>query len=342
MANIQPIRIYLEDEELKQLHEYIKQGYIRATKHPTRPLWIYNYTQKTQSEGFWNELTMMCRGLVLDEKGAIIIRCPEKFFNYNEPHAAQINLDNAWISEKLDGYYISIRKDSQYGLIVTSRGSFDNQYVAAAKKILGNKSLVRNDTYFCELCQNFEGDETIIVTKHPEPKLVLWGLRSVGDTWRDLRVWGTGWEISRYYTQKEMRKYLKGEVEGVVAFDPETWERVKIKTDWFIQRHRAISHCSKKHVWEILKDGGHVDDMDFPDELLPQLKKWEKELNDEFEAEWLLITSLRAAYYGYNKKAIALSMDIPNSYKPYLYYLFDNNEARAQEKLWQQLKPKGS
>ena len=42
--------LYYENKQL------IKDGYISERKHPECDYFIYNYTQKTQYEQFWNEL----------------------------------------------------------------------------------------------------------------------------------------------------------------------------------------------------------------------------------------------------------------------------------------------
>jgi hypothetical protein len=39
------------------LEEMISSGYVKMTKHPERPLYIYNYTAKAQYEYMWNEVT---------------------------------------------------------------------------------------------------------------------------------------------------------------------------------------------------------------------------------------------------------------------------------------------
>lgn len=69
---------------LNQLEQLIQSGYIRKRKHPKYNIWIYNYTHLCQFEEHWNELTKICRGLVLDDKGNIIARPLAKFFNLEQ------------------------------------------------------------------------------------------------------------------------------------------------------------------------------------------------------------------------------------------------------------------
>ena len=337
-------REYKTVDWLTKVDEYIEQGYIRVAQHPTKPLKIYNYTQKTQFEGFWNDITMQCRGLVLDENGAVIIKCPKKFFNQDEPHAAKVNLSNAYITEKLDGYYISVRYDSEYGGIITSRGSFNNKYVGAAKKLLEGKTLLIDDTYFFELCQNFPGDEGIIVAKHETPRLVMWGKRNLdgGYIYNLMGQERLGFETAKWFSPftNELEEYLKGNVEGVVAIDPNTYEMVKIKTDWYLERHRLIANCTKKRVWEILRSGNRVCNEDFPDEMTKTMVQWENELIDEMKNEYKKVENLKYIWEGMSKKGIALCDKIPDEYKHYLYYKLDGNEKRAKDFMFKKIMPK--
>ena len=322
----------MDTKWVDKLNSYIEQGYIRVATHPSLPLKIYNYTPYAQSEGLWDEVTRKCRGLVLDDKYNVVIRCPEKFFNHTEPLAAKIDIENAVLTEKLDGYYISIRNDSQYGLIITSRGSFDNQYVDAVKKFLPDDDLPQDINYFCELCENFLGDETIIVTQHPKPRLVCWGVQDSYGSWIDPEqaLWCPA---IKTFTIDEAKDYLNGQVEGLVAFDKKTGNRVKIKTEWFIERHRAISQCSKKTLWSIFASGHNVEDYGFPDELNPRIEQWTSELTNEYH--YYLDTA--GQYYEQVKsllpKEIAASTLVPEEWKGLVFMIHKLDKA-----LWQNVK----
>lgn len=330
----------VSQQRLRELWQYVQYGYIRVAKHPTLPLSIYNYTQTTQTQGFWDEMTMACRGLVLDDDGRVVIECPRKFFNHIEPQAPNIDLKKAVISAKLDGYYISVKDDSEYGLIVTSRGSFDNQYVEAARKLLDGKKLEKDVSYFFELCQNFPRDEGIIVAKHPIPRLVLWGERDQNGWVLDLKKKHPDWDVADVFTYDEAVEYLDNKVEWVVAMNPETFSRVKIKTAWFLERHRLISNCTKKRVFEINKNGLKVADLDIPDELMPQMKKWEDELISQFMLEAVCFEELWEKYKGYDKKSIALDEDITDYEKPLLFCKHDGKDAKIVELLWKRVAEK--
>lgn len=296
---------------LQTINNYIEQGYIRASKHPNLPITIYNYTQKATNEEKWDLITTTCRGLILDNSGQTVIQGPKKFFNKEEKWSAKFDITKSIISEKLDGYYISIKLDTKYGLIISSRGAFCNKYTDAAEKLITDEirhQIQPDISYFCELCQNFEGDEGIIVTKHPIPKLVCWAMR---DKWNGKEIIPTNdncpFQIAHKMTFQEATKYLTNQVEGVVAFNPITEERVKIKTQWFLNTHRIISDCTKKRVWEINKTGGKVEDLDIPNEFLIQMKEWQSHLQSKISQEYQRLLELSDQYSNLSDKELGLS-----------------------------------
>ena len=46
----------------------IKEGKIRVSSHPSKKLYIYNYTQKMQNSGKWNDALLVSRGLIVDSE----------------------------------------------------------------------------------------------------------------------------------------------------------------------------------------------------------------------------------------------------------------------------------
>jgi len=332
----------LSEQDIDDLISLVDDGYIRKVDHPRLPLSIYNYSQKTQFEGNWNKITRQTRGLVLDSNYKIVIRCPEKFFNQGEPLAAEINLMNARISEKLDGYYISIKLDSDWGLIVTSRGSFKNQYIDAVDKFLTDEILLKmtpNYTYFCELLQNFPGDEAIILTKHPVPKLVCWAIRdeNFNEIIPDEEC---PFPIAKELSLAEAKEYLKQKVEGVVAQDLKTFERVKIKTQYFINHHRLLSDCTKKRVWELLSSGQRIQDLDIPDEFMRQMEVWEDELQYNHSLIFLAVKNEYEPRKHLSDKDIALDNSLSKEMRSLIFTLKKRGDEALNKQIWQLIKPR--
>ena len=82
--------VYLCDiMDLDLLDEMIKQGFVTARPHNSKPWVILNYTPAAQYDWVWNDVTVQCRGLVYetDETGArgkVIARPFPKFFNWDQ------------------------------------------------------------------------------------------------------------------------------------------------------------------------------------------------------------------------------------------------------------------
>ena len=87
--------------DLKLLHKYESEGLLFSQKHPTLPLTIWNYSDKVQYEGLWNETLLQCRGLVTDDEGNVVARPFKKFFNLEEnKHTPTSKFD---VYDKMDG-----------------------------------------------------------------------------------------------------------------------------------------------------------------------------------------------------------------------------------------------
>ena len=90
------------------LNDYINRGLVVKQTHPTLPLSIYNYSRECQFNGVWDDITLNCRALILDNEGNVIAKSFPKFFNYEE-HIAQgsqlppIPNETFEVYEKLDG-----------------------------------------------------------------------------------------------------------------------------------------------------------------------------------------------------------------------------------------------
>ena len=89
--------------DLDILNDYIEKGLIIKQVHPTLPISIYNYSRTCQYGASWDEITLACRGLVLDTEGNVIAKPFPKFFNYEEHTAEEIPNEYFDVYEKMDG-----------------------------------------------------------------------------------------------------------------------------------------------------------------------------------------------------------------------------------------------
>mgnify|MGYP002467750141 CR=1 FL=1 len=141
------------------LHQMIEEGYINAIKHPESDLWIYNYTPKTQYEKYWNDLTLACRGRVLDKDLNKVAVPFKKFFNWEEHQTEgmpSIPDEPFEVFEKMDGslgilYWLNDKP------MICTRKSFESSQALLASDWLHTrykdsiKHLQKGKTYLFEI-----------------------------------------------------------------------------------------------------------------------------------------------------------------------------------------------
>jgi len=280
--------MYLCGMNLETLHRYCEDGLLYKQTHPSLPLTIWNYTEKVQYEGLWDEVTSMCRGLVTDDKG-IVARPFRKFFNIEEgKHTPTSEFD---VYEKMDGS-LGILFFYKNEWVFASRGSFTSDQALKFEEIFTKKyntsHLYHTSTYLFEII-------------YPENRIVV----NYGDT-EDVVMLGeinteTGEEldlghytnsifnvvkkydgISDYTTLKSM---IENNAEGfVVRFS--NGDRMKIKGEEYVRLHKVMTNLSTTAVWEVLSNGGSMDDLlkDVPDEFYKKIKEYELELTFLFNS----------------------------------------------------------
>lgn len=313
----------LAPEKLRLLEQEVENGYIRKQSCPDKPLFIYTYTSKTELEEHWNYETRMARGLVLDDKGRVVVNCIPKFFNIGTRFAVNIPITkNTTITEKNDGYLIQIKKDKEYGLIVTSKGSFTSPMVEKTKELIAGceDQFVGGLLYVCELCCNFPGDEAILVTRwNGVEKLVCFAIRTEdGQEITDIEL-PSCLESVRAFFPAEIEHYLqRKDVEGVVLY--QNGERVKVKTEHFLQMHRIIADVRKIRVWELLSSGKDLEDLpNLPDEFMKPMRVWREELLREYEIQEIVLEQYCRDTEGMSDKEVALWDHVPPYYKKLLF-----------------------
>ena len=142
--------------DINELNKMIDEKLVIVQKHKNTDYFIYNYGPKAQYERIWNDITIQCRGLILDSNYNVIARPFKKFFNLEEHTNDNIPLMPFEVYEKMDGslgilYWID---DKPY---IATRGSFESDQAIYATNILHNKykyvipKLDKSKTYLFEI-----------------------------------------------------------------------------------------------------------------------------------------------------------------------------------------------
>lgn len=135
----------------KILNEYFEGGLLYKQVHPTLPLTIWNYSETVQYNSEWDDILLMCRGLVTDNEGNIVARPFKKFFNIEQNKHTPTN--NFEVYDKMDGSLI-ILFNYKGEWIFCTRGSFTSDQAIKAKELSVNyplEVLDKNNTYLFEI-----------------------------------------------------------------------------------------------------------------------------------------------------------------------------------------------
>jgi RNA ligase len=151
--------------DLTLIGDYISKGLVIKQNHPTLPLAIYNYSRECQYNGMWDDITLNCRGLVLDTKGNVIAKPFPKFFNYEELKPEDIPNENFEVYEKMDGslgilfyYEEELSDERRYNIW------FNNNYQTGMERFFDPNNLPDFDDPYYEPTPRIKG-EWLIATR---------------------------------------------------------------------------------------------------------------------------------------------------------------------------------
>jgi len=266
---------------LEKLNQYYEDGLLYKQVHPSLPLTIWNYTEKVQYENLWDEVTLMCRGLVTDDTGDIVATPFQKFFNIEEGKFEPT--EKFEVYEKMDGSLgIVFWYRGQW--VVATRGSFTSDQANKAREILRKYN---TDIMFRHLTFCFEiiyPENRIVLDYGNDEKLVLLGTFDKNGKEMDVEIWSQwGFDVVKKYDgindYKELKQMVKNDQEGfVVKFS--NGDRVKVKGVEYLRLHKIMTNVTTTGIWEYLKNGEDVMELlkDVPDEFYKKIESYIKDL----------------------------------------------------------------
>jgi len=336
-----------------ELNKMESEGFVRSRVHPNDPeLWILNYTEKAAFDSVWNNVTLNCRGLIVNAFGDIIARPFPKFFNYGQTGCPDIDLDEpAVVSDKLDGSLGIMYPDPNGGYAIATRGSFTSDQAIHATNILKTKYADFIPPGGVTMLFEIIYPENRIVCDYGDmDDLILLGSvhNSSGDSWEGADVdwdWpGPVGEVFEYCTMREaLEATPRAGKEGFVVHFLISGNRVKIKQEDYIALHRIVTGLNARSVWEaMLYD--EVDELieKIPDEFHDFIRGVENDINESVDEAILICNQ---TYDGIldvigdnpSKKEFALVAK-QYSYSWALFNLFEDKPIRTK---WLQIyKPK--
>lgn len=273
------------------LDQYVEDGWLIKQVHPTLPLTIYNYSVATQYEGKWDEVTLTCRGLVVDDDGIIAARPFSKFFNLEEgKHTPTSDFE---VFEKVDGS-LGIFFWYKGHPVFASRGSFTSEQAVKGRELL-DKYNWKTGTYagYTYMFEILYAQNRVVVDYGGLEELVVLGVietatgREVGYSKMATEGFVLVKQYDGIYDYQTLKGMVRDNAEGfVVCFS--NGQRVKIKGEEYIRLHRIVTNLSTTSVWKVLSSGGKMEDLlvNVPDELFDKIKAYEQSLRYQYYKIW--------------------------------------------------------
>jgi RNA ligase len=333
------------------LAAHIEGGFVRTQVHPALPLTIYNYTEKAQYEGVWDDVTLACRGLIAETAtGAVIARPFAKFFNHGQPGAPLADLHApVQVTDKADGS-LGIVYLTAEGPAIATRGSFASDQARHATSILrGRYADWTPPPGLTVLVEIIYPANRIVVDYAGLDDLVLLGAvdtatgRTMGP--EAIPSWpGPVVETFPFATFAEaLASPPRTGREGLVVWFPGTDHRVKIKYEEYVALHRIVTGLNARVVWEVLAAGGTLDKLveELPDEFHGWVADVAAALRDEVAARSAEIESAYEAIVaglpsGWGRKEFAL-VAARHELRGPLFNRLDDRD--YQPYLWQRARP---
>jgi T4 RnlA family RNA ligase len=272
---------------LETLNKYYEDGWLIKQTHPTLPLTIWNYSQNTQYESKWDEITLQCRGLVTDADGNVVARPFKKFFNMEEgKHTPTSEFE---VFEKMDGS-LGIFFYYNGEPVFATRGSFTSEQAIKGREIL-NKYNWQYGTYagYTYLFEIIYPENRIVVNYNNFEELVVLGVieTNTGKECNYDEMANEGFVLVKKYNgikdYSTLKSMIGNDAEGfVIRFS--NGDRMKIKGEEYLRLHKIMTEVSTKSVWEVLSNGDNMEGLlkDVPDEFYDKIKEYETELRTNY------------------------------------------------------------
>lgn len=355
IQRIGPVLMRLYDLlDKDELEADITAGYIRAQKHPTRPLTILNYTEKAQFDRHWTKSTLTCRGLIYDAAGRVVGRPFPKFFNHDEPDSIIAKTGPVTVTDKLDGSLGILYPGPGDWHSIATRGSFTSEQAIHATRVWQDRYNHWMPPHgYTTLFEIVYPANRIVVDYGETDDLVLLGAVHI-NSGHTLTPWDIDWpglkaQVFGFNTFVEaLAAEPRKNAEGYVIHFHDTDTRVKVKQEDYKALHRIITGWNERTIWELLKEGGTVSGI--AESLPDEFHSWAKGIAAVLETKradlYDVVLADREAAIGslpdgWTRKDYALAVK-DRTTAPALFALLDGNHDRVEAWLWDQIRPEST
>lgn len=347
---------YLDDVlDPSELAVMLDEGYIQVRHHPDYPFVIYCYTKQAMFDRVWNNSTMTCRGLIVNEEtGEVLARPFKKFFNYGEPNAVHFEPDD-WVTvyDKVDGS-LGIAYETPEGPAIATKGSFTSEQAKRGTELLrGLYGRYVTDDVNTDLFEIIYPENRIVLDYGETQELRYLGSVNIADGedyWNGILM--RYWEIpvNHFMLAGEFGQVIQDidlqrtNAEGVVIHCEEKGTRLKLKQQDYIELHRIMTGLNERQLWEWLSEGKKPTDVlaDLPEEL----HDWARPIVEKIVLNVYQITKDVGLAYRFHKgealdrKDFALRIkNYPSLDKGIMFCWLDGQTDRASELIWKAVRP---
>lgn len=336
--------------------KYVNKGLVSRKIHPEdENIVILNYTEQCVFEREWNEITLACRGLIINEEtGETLARPFNKFFNYGESMG-----NGALALPRIDQEpEVTIKHDGSLGISYmlngevrwATRGSFVSDQAKIAQEIWDKKytqynSIVSGVTLLVEI---IHPQTRVVVDYNGMEDLILIGVmglfsgndydhRSIGEFGDYIGMPVTEPVTSDLYIILDVAKKLDHNEEGFVL----RWKdgyRLKVKGDKYLEVHRIIHGMSLKQKVESWANGNLEEYIaKLPEEFRPEIEatayKCDGILRD-------MLIEVLTHYKNSEKRgrknfAIWVNKWVEPHLRQFLFLVYDNEHVQMEDKIKQ-------
>lgn len=345
------------------LNEMLNGGFVVESKHPSLDIYLYNYTRKCTYEKMWNEVTLLCRGLVLDANKNIVSLPLGKFFNYEEYGTERIEKElrgkKYHVYDKIDGSCgILVEYEGNY--MIATRGSFESEQAIWATNLLNEryidkvKSLNTNKyTYVFEIVYpknrivvDYNGLADLVFLARINKKTGVDEILedNISDIMKPFKVTERYKELEHLSFEELQALNIKNK-EGFVLHG--TNGRIKVKFADYCRLHSIITNITARDIWRTISQGKPVDEIleNVPDEFDSWVRGKVEFFNNEYERILSEAKSRHAAILNdlpkpYTKKWFAtknISMNKEKFWKGLVFGIEDGSD--ISEIIWKKLYP---
>lgn len=331
----------LNPKLVQLIEENIQSGLISKRKHPTQNLFILNYTPQCQYEFSWNQATIICRGLIVDDQYNVVARPFPKFFNFDQLQSLRNHVHHLFglkYKTLLDGPFSTTEKlDGSLGILyhdgtdwaISTRGSFESPQAITATEILRTKyphfKPVPNHTYLFEIIYPMN---YIVVNYGDTHDLFLLNILN-NDTGLHVDV-EHPFPVPKSFTFNDLDEVVNHpsvqNAEGFVLYFHDTDFRVKFKFEEYTRLAKIKANLNNEQaIRKALLNDEELNLDQIPDELYQFIQSLKAEIAQQIEEIETTARQMLEQVKHLSRKEIALRIQ-EHPYKSIIFAMLDQKD----------------